>query len=94
MQNNHGVEYPATLDGEGGGENGKVRWFRGQQNISAAVKQGNYEFNLQAERARTFRIKITALTNSTTCVYSRATAGGDESSALVGVNQGDVFCLL
>ncbi len=68
-ENPMGSQITASLEGDPGNHT-KVKWFKGQQNITPPVKEGDYEFQLDAGATETFRMKVTAENKKPNCVTS------------------------
>jgi hypothetical protein len=53
-----------TISGSPSTASFKVRYFKGQQNITQAVKQGTYQLGVGAGAHKTIRLEVTAKTGS------------------------------
>ncbi len=84
-ENPVGSQITATLEGDPGNHT-KVKWFKGQQNITPQVKEGDYEFQLEAGATETFRMKVTAENKKPDCVTSTGDGPEGGSSATIFVN--------
>ncbi len=69
----------------------KVRWYDGNDDITAEVKSdAGYEFPLADDESERFRLKVKAKGNGQACIVPRSGAPGfGSTSALAGINS---FC--
>ena len=84
-KNPTGSEITATLNGDPG-NNTKVKWFKGKQNITAQVMGDGYEFQLDAGAKKNFRVKVTAENTKLSCVASEGSGPEGGTVALIFVN--------